>query len=33
MELDKDARSVAGSHSVGTTNVHHDRCRPEVAVA
>ena len=33
VEAVKAARSVGGSHSVRKTNVHHDRCRPEVAVA
>ena len=32
METHRAARSVGGSHS-RKTNVHHDRCRPEVAVA
>ena len=27
------ARSVGGSHSLRVSSVHHDRCRPEVAVA
>ena len=27
------ARRVGGSHSLRITSVHHDRCRPEVAVA
>ena len=33
VENDKAARSVGGSHSLRITNAHHDRCRPEVAVA
>ena len=31
--LHRAARSAGGSHSVRITNVHHDRFRPEVAVA
>ena len=33
MESHRAARSVGGSHPVRISSVHHDRCRPEVAVA
>ena len=33
VENHRAARGVGGYHSVRETNLHHDRCRLEVAVA